>query len=173
MSVAYPSPTVVVPATRVRPPSGGTAESLILAGLILQVIGGVFLLGGIAWFFGFSILHPFADVTIAVIAAGVVAVLAVLFLYFVYTLCYERAREGQYARAEAPTLVLGILSLFFGIVPGILYLIAYVKLGDATREQQGYLGGPSMPLVACRGCGRVYGVGQFGFCPGCGQKLGA
>ena len=27
-------------------------------------------------------------------------------------------------------------------------------------------------LIACRNCGRVYGVGQFLFCPNCGAKLG-
>lgn len=27
-------------------------------------------------------------------------------------------------------------------------------------------------LIACRNCGRVFGVGQFSFCPNCGAKLG-
>ncbi len=177
-------PAADFPAARLPPPSGSTAESLVLVGLILQVLGGVIALVGIAWFFGFSLLfpYPFAWAAVAAAAVGAAAILA--FLYFAYTLSYDRIRKGKYQEAQAATLVLGILSLFLGVIPGILYIIAYVKLGDAVREQQGF--GPGFPpayvapppaaslppQVACKGCGRVYPLGQFGFCPGCGQRLG-
>jgi hypothetical protein len=107
----------------------------------------------------------------------------ILFLYIAYEYSYRRIRLGDYVGAQGPTLVIGILSLFLGLIPGILYLIGYLKLGDALREQQfgavpfaapypAY--GPSMaPQQACRGCGRVFFVGQFLYCPNCGQKLGA
>ena len=182
MSVGYPSPAVSLPAHRVRPPSGETAETLVLIALILQVLGGLFVLGGIGWFFGFSVLYPFPFAWAAVLGAAFVAVLVVLFLYFAYTLSYRRIQRGEYGAAQTPTLVLGILSLFLGVIPGVFYLIGYVKLGDAVREQQGpmpsYYGLPAtLPQVAshvaCRGCGRVYPLGAFAFCPGCGQKLGA
>lgn len=182
MSVSYPSPTVSFPAARVRPPSAGTAETLVLIALILQVIGGIVLFGSVAWLLGYSVVYPFDYAWAAVTAALGVAVVVGVFLYFAYTASYQRIQRGDYAGAQTPTLVIGILSLFAGILPGIFYLIGYVKLGDALREQQGY--GPGYaaapptavgvtPQLACKGCGRVYPVGAFGFCPNCGQKLGA
>lgn len=185
MSVGYPSPGAVYPAARTRPPSAGTAETLVLVALILQIIGGIILIAAIGFVLGFSVLHSFPYAWAAVTAVVGVAAVVVVFLYLVYTLSYQRIRRDEFQAAQTPTLVLGILSLFAGIVPGILYIIAYVKLGDAVREQQPvllplpYVTGYGMPpppppysQVACRGCGRVYVVGQFGFCPNCGQKLG-
>lgn len=171
MTVSYPTAGAVVSA-RLRTPSGGTAEALVLVGLILQVVGGVILLGGIGWLFGFSILYPYPYWWIALPAAGAVAAVVVVFLYLVYSLSYARIRRQEYAAAETPTLVLGILSLFVGILPGILYIIGYVKLGDARREQQA-AAAPYAPVsqVACRACGRVHPAGAFTFCPNCGQKL--
>jgi len=177
MSAANPTPSVPVPATRVHAPSGATAETLVLIALILQVVGGVIVLGGLAWFFGFSARHPFPYVWAAVLGATLVAGLVVVFLYFAYTLSYRRIQREEYQAAQAPTLVIGIFSLFLGLIPGIFYLIGYSKLSDAVREQQGWLTGPGGiapgTLVACRGCGKVYPVGPFAFCPACGQKLGA
>ncbi len=182
MTMGYPAASF--PVARLRPPSGATAETLVLVGLILQVIGGVITFVGIAWLFGFSILFPYPFAWVAVTAAAVGAALVFAFLYFAYTLSYDRVRKGLYQEAMTATLVLGILSLFLGVIPGILYLIGYVKLGDAVREQQGFGPGispaygappptaPTPAQVACTGCGRVYPLGQFGFCPGCGQRLG-
>jgi hypothetical protein len=181
MSAGYPAPTTVFPTPRLRPPSANSAETLVLLALILQVIGGVILIGAIAWLFGFTILYPFPYAWVAVTASVAVGVLVLVFLYFAYTLSYQRIQRGDYAGAQTPTLVIGILSLFAGILPGIFYLVAYVKLGNAIREQGRYVPGygtpppaaPATPLLACRGCGRVYPLGQFAFCPSCGQKLGA
>jgi hypothetical protein len=164
--------------SRARTPSGSTAETLVLIALVLQIIGGVLVLFGIAWLFGLSLVHPFAGrwVWFALTAAGVVGVLVVVFLYFAYTLCYRRIQRGEYAEAQAPTLVIGILSLFFGLIPGIFYLVGYAKLDSAIREQQGpppVYGVPTaVPPIACTGCGRVYPVGAYAFCPACGRKLG-
>ncbi len=181
MSTAYPHPTVPLPASRVRTPSGATAETLVLVALVLEVIGGVLVLAGIGYLFGFSLLNPFPYAWAALVAGAAVAVVVVAFLYLAYTLSYQRIQRGEYLEAQAPTLVLGILSLLLGVVPGIFYIVAYVKLGDALREAQGPVLPPAAPMppgvsagggsVACRGCGRVYGLGQFAFCPACGQKL--
>jgi hypothetical protein len=185
MSAAYPTPPVALPTPHVRPASAGTAETLVLVALILQVIGAVVLMVGILFLFGFAAFHPFPFAWLVVLIAAVVGGVALLFLYFAYSYSYLRIQHGDYAGAQAPTLVIGILSLFLGIIPGILYLVGYVKLSDAIREQQmppftyGYAPGfpqgvvPSVPQMACRGCGRVYPVGQFPFCPNCGQKMGA
>ena len=135
------------------------------------------MIGAMTWFFGYSAFHPFLYLWAAVIGGGVVAALVVLFLYFAYTLSYQRIRRGEYEAAETPTLVIGILSLFVGLIPGIFYLLGYVKLDSAVRERRSPGPGfaPFAPgsLVACKGCGRVYPVGQFPFCPGCGQKMAA
>ncbi len=183
MSVSYPTPTVL-PTARYRPPSGETAETLVLVALILQVIGGVLVLAAISWLFGFSILYPYPFAWAAVTASAAVVVLILVFLYFAYTTSYRRIREGNYRGAETPTLVIGIISLFLGVLPGIFYLIGYLKLGDAIHEQVGPAYGvaprvapptvtPPTAGVACPACGRVHPVGAYQFCPNCGQKLGA
>jgi len=181
MSVGYPSPTASLPTTRARSPSGGSAETFVLVALILQVIGAVFLFLGIALLFGVSIFHPYPFAVVAVVAGATIAVTALVFLYAAYEFSYRRIQQGEYQQAKTPTLVIGILSLFLGIIPGIFYLIGYIKLDDAIREQQGYGGGVApgygpafspTAQAACLGCGRLYPIGQVSFCPACGRKLG-
>jgi len=106
--------------------SGDTAEILILIGLILQIITVVILFGvGLV-----LLILPFLG--------GIVlffAFIGLVFVILVYTLSYARTKEGEFEEARTPTLVFGILSLLtFGIISGILYIIAYVKLGDAADE---------------------------------------
>lgn len=185
MSAAYSAPPAPFQTPRLRPASAGSAETLVLVALILQVIGAVLLIGAILFLLGFAAIHPFRFAWLAALIAVVVGGVALLFLYFAYEYSYLRIQRGDYAGAQAPTLVIGILSLFLGLIPGILYLVGYVKLSDAIREQQtpspvygaAFGSPPAMapppPQTACRGCGRVYLVGQFPFCPNCGQKMGA
>ena len=151
---------------------------MVLVALILQVIGGVAVLAAIGALFGFSAFNPYPYAWAAVTAAAVVGALVVLFLYFAYTLSYQRIQRGEYEAARTPTLVIGILSLFLGLIPGIFYLIGYVKLDSAIREQQsstpGYAGfALGSQLIACPGCGRVYPLGAVAFCPSCGHKIAA
>lgn len=183
-SAVNPPPPLGRPVPPSRPPSAGTAEALVLVALILQVIGAAVIIGLLWLRFGFASHRLLRVAWGAGIVAGVVGAVALLFLFCAYEYSYLRIRREQYTEAQAPTLVIGILSLFLGLVPGILYLVGYLKLGDAIHEQQappfGYgaaVGfpawpGASIPQVACRQCGRVSYVGQFAFCPGCGQKLG-
>ncbi len=180
MSVGYANPKPTAQVLRPAPPSAATAETLVLVALILQVVGGVLVLGGLAWWLGFSILYPSSFTGVAVVVSVVVGAAIVAFVYFAYHLCYRRIQAGNYTGAQAPTLVIGILSLIAGILPGIFYLIAYVELGSAVSEQAagrsgfgpGTPPGPPTALIACPGCGRVHPVGAFLFCPNCGQKLG-
>lgn len=178
-----------------RPPSANSAETLVLIGLILQIIAAAIVIVALSFAVGLAFIAPFAFGWAVGIVALVIGAVSLVFLYLVYEYSYERIRRGEYAAAEAPTLVFGILSLFLGVVPGILYIIAYVKLGDAVREQRTaampyappyappYAAQYAAPAavapaatpgsVACRGCGHVYAVGQYAFCPSCGQKIGA
>ncbi len=177
MSAVPVTPSVPWTVSHARTTSGGTAETLVLVGLILQVLGGALVIGGLTWFFGYSAFHPFPFLWAAIIGGVVVSAIVVLFLYFAYTLSYQRIRRGEYEAARTPTLVIGILSLFAGLIPGILYLIGYAKLDSAVREQQssatGYAAFTPGSLVACKGCGRVYPIGHSAFCPACGQKMAA
>jgi hypothetical protein len=187
MSAGYPSPVSNFPSGyATRPPAAGTAETLVLVALILQVIGAALPIVAIAALVGLAIFNPFPYIGGVIVLVAAVGALALLFLYFAYEFSYQRIRRGEYGAAQAPTLVFGIISLFLGVIPGILYLIAYVKLGDAVRDartgpylprpEAGY--GPAFPPApgaqqACGKCGRVYPVGQFAFCPRCGQALAA
>lgn len=120
------------------PPSGSTAKTLILVGIILQAIFVLIylLIGAVS-----LIVTIFGAVYL------VLAVLGIVWLLLIWLFSYSRVREGRYEAARVPTLIFGILSLL-QIIPGILYIIAYVKLGDAVREQQmpppGYPGGAPM-----------------------------
>ncbi len=169
-------------AVRPRSPSASTAETLVLAALILQIIGAVLFAAVLLFVFGFTVIHPLRVAVVVALVTGTILAIAVVFLYLAYEYSYRRIQNGDYAGAQGPTLVIGILSLFLGIIPGILYLVGYIKLGDALREQMppGFAAGPvyggfapySGAQVACRGCGRVYYAGQFLYCPNCGQKFG-
>lgn len=182
MSTTSASVAVGHPNLRPQPPSVSTAEGLAFAARILQIFGAVFVTFVLVILISASVFRPFPFIWIVGLAAGILGAVAILFLCIAYEYSYRRIRRGDYVGAQGPILVVGILSVFFGIIPGILYLIGYFKLGDAIREQQfgaaPYTApfspyGPSIaPQQACRGCGRVFFVGQFLYCPNCGQKIG-
>jgi hypothetical protein len=129
-------------ATGYVPPSASTAKTLILVGLILELI---FVVVGVAVGVGTLIIFPFVGV-----AYLVLGLLGLVWLFLVWMFSYRPVREGRYEAARTPTLIFAILSIItlFSIIPGILYLIGYIKLGDAVREQQmppaGYPGGAPM-----------------------------
>lgn len=63
--------------------------------------------------------------------------IGVLWLFLDYYLVYVRLREERVTQAETPALVLGILQLVLGgVVPGILLIIAYVKIRDSESRQR-------------------------------------
>jgi hypothetical protein len=128
-------------ATGYVPPSAGTAKTLILIGLILQAL---FVLIGFA-VGALSLFFLFIGVVYLALAA-----LGLVWLILVWMLSYSPVQAGRYEAARTPTLIFAILSIItlWSILPGILYLVAYIKLGDAVREQQmpppGYPGGAPM-----------------------------
>ena len=133
------------------PPSAVTAKTLILVGLILEIIVAV---GSLL----VGLLTLFAGVGIILVAFAVVALLV---LYLVYEFTYKRIQQGNFAGARTPTLVWTILLfLTLSIISAILFLIAYVKLGDAIRESQTAAVAPpygSMPSP--------YGIPAYGPAP--------
>ncbi len=66
--------------------------------------------------------------------AGVEGFVTALVLVLGYVYCYSPAREGDYGTAQTPALVLGILFVVLVVtLPiGILYLLAYGRLSDAS-----------------------------------------
>jgi hypothetical protein len=173
--------------------SGGTAKTLILIGLVLQLIFALFFLFGL----GVATLLTLR-VGVGLVLAGVWLVFGLidlLFLYLVYSLCYRRTGNGEYEEAKTPTLVFGVLALIFaGVIPGILYIIGYVKLGDAAREQQrqqqvtspppayasppppGVIWSPSVgvpPVSTGPSPSPALAATSTRFCAGCGSPLAA
>jgi hypothetical protein len=169
--------------SRPKPPSQGTAETLILVAFILQVIFslvfillGLFLLGVGGVFF---LIGGFALVALAAVAI----VVPILMIYVGYQYSYRRTRDGDFAGARGPTLLLGIMGLIVGgLVVGILYIIAYVKLSDAESESRstgGWSGPGGMPNpygapygtpygTPYGGPGPTYGYGRPGAPPAAG-----
>lgn len=147
--------------------SGETAKTLILIGLILQVIEVVILLG-IGLLF---IVVPFLGAV--VFGLGVIGTIWVLLVYW---FSYKPTSEGDFTGARTPTLVLAIISLLtFGLISGILYVVAYAKLADAEHEGFGPPPGPaaaplSPGLRFCATCGRM-NAAVGGFCQSCGARL--
>ncbi|MFQ6012024.1 MAG: zinc ribbon domain-containing protein [Thermoplasmata archaeon] len=81
---------------------------------------------------------------------------------------------GNYLKAQAPSLVLGVLGLFFAlIVGGIFLILAYVKIGNVVGPVS------ATPHVAtpravggriCPHCGRPIAM-DAQFCSYCGERL--
>ncbi len=157
-------------------PSGETAGTLILIGLILQTIE-VLIFVAVGLIF---LIVPFLGAIVLVLA-----VIGIVWLVLVYVYSYQRTREGDYAGARTPTIVFAILTLLtLGIISGILYLIAYVKLGDAESAQVApqFAPQPAFPYTPgnpaatpggkfCTYCGRQ-NLATSKFCAGCGAALG-
>ncbi|MGD0718498.1 MAG: DUF973 family protein [Thermoplasmata archaeon] len=166
--------------------SGQTAKTLILIGLILQAIGVLVLLG-----IGFVLLLFIVGVVFLAFAG-----LGIVWLVIVYIFSYSPTRDANYEGARTPTLVIAILSfLTLGILAGILYIIAYVKLGDAVNEQRTSSAMPPSgatpqyvpptvpayqppvptaqplpPARFCSACGAPTNA-SHSFCPSCGKPL--
>ncbi|MCI4319356.1 MAG: hypothetical protein L3K23_04380 [Thermoplasmata archaeon] len=171
-----------------RTPSGDTAATLALIAFIFQVLGSalVFFLALLFFPGFFYIPNLFAILLLAIFAPIVVGTVVLLFVGYAFS--YARIRDGNYEGARTATLVLGILLLFFAIIPGVLYLVAYTKLDDAIRERMWYGGYPAMapavpgyqygaplpPGPLCHRCGRpAMFVPQYGrnYCSSCGLYL--
>ncbi|MCI4372186.1 MAG: zinc-ribbon domain-containing protein [Thermoplasmata archaeon] len=148
-------------------PAAHSAKTLILIGLILQVVETAVILSFGFLFIFFSVLALFVLP---------IAFIMIIWLVCVYLFSYRRTSDGNYEGAQAPTLVFGILSLMtLSIVSGILYLIAYSELGTALnqayRPQEFWGAPPSNPgMRYCSHCGRM-NAPYHSFCEACGARL--
>ncbi len=84
MSAAYSPTSVAYPTPRTRPPSAGTAETLVLVALVLQVIAAVVIIGLFLLLFGFAAFHTDRATWVFALVASIVGGLSLLFLYCAY-----------------------------------------------------------------------------------------
>lgn len=114
-----------------------SAKSLVLATLILELV--FFAIGVVA------LSLAIAGTVIAGLDLNTIGIVAAVFLVFFaiglmwllldYYLIYRPLAEERVRSAETPAIVLGIIQLIFaGIIPGILLIIAYVKIRDSMNN---------------------------------------
>jgi hypothetical protein len=91
----------------------------------------------------------------------------------------QNIEAGRYQEAQAPSLVLGILGIFFALlIGGIFLILAYTKLANVTsgRAPPVVMAAPppaAMPQPAgrvCPNCGRPIAM-DAKFCNHCGHEL--
>lgn len=152
--------------------SGDTARTLILIGLVLEAVE-------VAVLLGIGLL--FLIVPLAGLLALSFAAIGIVWIFLVYLFSYVRVREGDYEGARTPTLVFAILSLItIGLISGILYLVAYVKLGDAdweSHQRTAWAGAtpaaPAPPGLGPKTCSRcrTFNDPSSIYCRSCGAPL--
>ena len=122
-----------------------TAKTLALVAIILQAVFfviGIFEVIGLATLLTITTVTPTnaipsLDVSgiIAIVFSAVLAI-GILWIALDYFLVYKRLKEEKVREAKTPTLVLGIIQLILGgLIPGILLIVAYVKIKDSLNRQ--------------------------------------
>lgn len=112
--------------------SGDTARTLILSGLVLQVAQVLvfFYLG--SRYVADPVIGP-ALLTLGILGLG--------WVICVFLFSFLRVRAGEYQSARRPTMIFALLSILtIGLIAGVLYLVAWGKLGDAPESERFGLG---------------------------------
>lgn len=132
-----------------------SAKSLTLAAIIIQA---VFFVIGILLVLLLAIAFVTTTgptgATMSIAGAGVFTLffsvgfaISLVWILLDYFLIYKKLAEERVSEAETPCIVLGIIQLLFsGLIPGILLIIAYVKIRDSTRRYQPYPGQQPGPI---------------------------
>lgn len=124
--------------------SAESARTLVLVAMIVQIIFfvigvAVFIIAIIALTLGVAQSSTPTDQVILIISAvfGFLFIFGSLWIFLNYFLVYKQIVADDLVRAEGPALALGIIELIFdGIIPGILLIIAYSKIGDALLYRE-------------------------------------
>lgn len=120
-----------------------SAKTLVFVAVLLQVI--FFAIGVVIISIALgAIIFSSAQAGAGFGAAGIVGAIfggiflfGLLWIFLNYFLVYKPIQRGDLKEAETPALVLGILELIFGgIIPGILLIIAYTRIGNALIYQE-------------------------------------
>lgn len=128
-------------------PDADSAKGLMIAAIIVQVLFVVIWLFALVVFLFFfvatpmtpaptvttpTVVFPFFSFTLFFTSFLIVGILWIILDFF---LIYQRLSDNRVAEAETPALVLGILQIIAGgVVPGILVIIAYIKIRDSLRN---------------------------------------
>lgn len=68
---------------------------------------------------------------------SIILLIGILWILLDYFLIYKRLATERVKEAETPAIVLGIIQLIFaGLIPGILLIIAYVKIRDSLERSR-------------------------------------
>ena len=109
-----------------------TAKTLTLVAIILQLIFTligiieVVLLVSAAAALGFAVFLLVLPILLSI---------GIFWVLLDYFLVYRRLRLGMVKEAKTPSLVLGLVQLILGgFIPGILLIIAYVKIKDSLQR---------------------------------------
>lgn len=109
-----------------------SALTLTLVSIVLELV--VFAVGVIFFAIFETLIHPLAlsgmNVFLAIYSYSFL--ISIVWAFLNYYLVYVPLKGKNLEKAEAPALALGIIELLFGgIIPGILLLVAYIRIGDA------------------------------------------
>ena len=118
-----------------------TAKTLTLVVIILQAVFFVIGIFEVIALIAFLMVVPTVTPTNAIPSLDVSGIIAIVFSAALaigilwtaldYFLVYKRLKEEKVREAKTPTLVLGIIQLIFGgLIPGILLIVACVKIKD-------------------------------------------
>jgi len=165
------------------PPEAETIKSFLkITGIICLIIGILMLLAGIGTML--LLLVAIGGFAVFGLIWAIWPILSGIFGILIYMNCKTISNmidRRQYEQAKSKTLIWMIIGFIFGLLPGILLLIAYLKfdpLINATRGQ-----GYSQPPPAhapppppqqqrtCLGCGQQIPL-NFNNCPHCGKEAG-
>ncbi len=134
-------------------PEVGTIRTMLSVVRILALIGMVLTaIGAIGTIWALAVLTSAGYGAYGAVGASVYAIYIVvvfLFLLFVYLrigAIRDLVDAGRLAEAKERTLIWMILGFIFGILVGVLLLIAYIKFDPAIRwQQQMQMGGQQPP----------------------------
>ncbi len=144
-----------------------SARTFALVGFVFYLLGAV--IGGIALVTTLFTVFvpvgmPMGFFFFPVIFPGIFAAISIgLALWSWVTL--QHIEAGRYQEAQAPSLVLGILGLFFAmLIGGIFLILAYTKLANITSGRAPPVAmAPPPPAAMPQPTGRV--------CPNCGRPI--
>ncbi|MCL4450119.1 MAG: hypothetical protein M1386_02235 [Candidatus Thermoplasmatota archaeon] len=127
-----------------------TAKTLTLVAIILQLvffaIGAVAIVGVAAYFSVGRVVTSSGGVvttttvnssapTIALVVSSIFFLIGLLWILLDYFLVYKNLALEKVKESEVPSLILGIIQLILaGVIPGILLIIAYVKIRDSLEN---------------------------------------
>ncbi len=140
-----------------------TAKTLTLVAIIFQII--FFVIGifeviaslallsfstGVTTSTGTTVTSqavPLGGLAIVSLVFSFALLIGIIWIVLDYILIYKKLATERVQEAEIPALVLGIIQLIFGgLIPGILLIIAYVKIKDSLNRKvyssQGQTGTP-------------------------------